>query len=136
VSAASPEPASPRPHRFGRSLRLHGRGAFDAVFAAKMRRRSGPLLLFGRPHGGELSRLGLSVGRRVGNAVTRHRLKRLLREAFRTTRSDLPKGLDLLVVVQPHAILTLDAYREHLHRAAWAVHRAWRDLPPASTTLS
>lgn len=130
MSDAPPQPNPPRPHRFARSMRLHGRGAFDAVHAAKMRRRSGPLLLFGRPHGGETSRLGLSVGRRVGNAVVRHRLKRLLREAFRTARPELPRGFDLLVVVQPHEPLALAAYREHLHRAAWAVHRAWRNLPP------
>jgi|SRR5579883_874383 ribonuclease P protein component len=43
-------------------------------------------------------RLGLSVSRRVGNAVVRNRWKRLLREAFRTSRNALPQGVDLVVV--------------------------------------
>lgn len=122
-------PGAPRPNRFSGSMRLHGRREFDAVFAAKVRRRSGPLLVLGRPNAGPLSRLGLSVGRRVGGSVVRHRLKRLLREAFRTSRESLPQGYDLLVVVHPHEPLAVESYREHLHRASWAVERAWRDLP-------
>jgi ribonuclease P protein component len=45
------------------------------------------------------TRLGLSVSRRVGNSVLRNRWKRLIREAFRTQRADLPVGLD--VVARP-----------------------------------
>ena len=47
----------------------------------------------GLPH----TRLGLSVSRRVGNAVLRNRWKRIIREAFRTQRDELPVGLDLVV---------------------------------------
>jgi ribonuclease P protein component len=47
------------------------------------------------------SRLGLSVSRRVGNAVVRNRWKRLLREAFRLHREQLPSGLDLIIIPQP-----------------------------------
>jgi len=48
-------------------------------------------------------RLGLSVGRKVGNAVCRNRIKRWLREFFRTRRSTLKTGVDLSVVVKPGA---------------------------------
>ena len=48
-------------------------------------------------------RLGISVGRKVGNAVCRNRIKRWLREYFRTRRSTLKTGMDLSVVVKPGA---------------------------------
>jgi ribonuclease P protein component len=46
------------------------------------------------------SRLGLAVPKRIGNAVARNRIKRLIREAFRLNRDSLPGSIDLLVVVK------------------------------------
>ncbi|RLS33340.1 MAG: ribonuclease P protein component [Planctomycetota bacterium] len=46
-------------------------------------------------------RLGLSVSRRVGNAVVRNGWKRRLREAFRLMQGRLPPGQDYIVVVRP-----------------------------------
>jgi ribonuclease P protein component len=45
-------------------------------------------------------RLGITASRRVGNAAQRNRAKRLLREAFRCVRAELPGGLDLVVIVR------------------------------------
>jgi ribonuclease P protein component len=48
-------------------------------------------------------RLGLSVSRKVGGAVDRNKVKRLLREAFTTESIGLPEGTDAVVVARPDA---------------------------------
>jgi ribonuclease P protein component len=46
-------------------------------------------------------RLGVSVGRRVGGAVVRNRVKRLLREAFWSVSAPLPSEYDYVIVARP-----------------------------------
>ena len=59
------------------------------------------LVLAARPNGLDLTRFGFSVSKRVGNAVTRNRVKRRLREAARL--SDVGPGWDILLIARAGA---------------------------------
>lgn len=97
---------------------------YRAAFGARLKKARHPLVVFGRPNGLGHARLGLSVGRRVGNAVARNRVKRLLRESFRLSRDDLPQGFDLVVNVRPHQPLPLREYQRLLVDLATEIERA------------
>ena len=49
------------------------------------------------------SRLGITASRRVGNAVVRNRVKRLVREYFRLNMANLPDGLDVSIIARSGA---------------------------------
>lgn len=55
------------------------------------------------PIGVPPTRLGITVTRKIGNAVVRNRIKRLVREVFRQNRTRLPEGLDLVWVAKQQA---------------------------------
>jgi ribonuclease P protein component len=92
--------ARPRPGR----ARLSRSADFDRVIRRGRSHASRELVLyvFPREESGA-PRLGLSVSRKVGGAVQRNRVKRLLREAFATEGSRLPAGTDAVVVARPEA---------------------------------
>lgn len=56
------------------------------------------------PDGEDGPRLGLSVSKRVGGAVERSRVKRVLREAFWAEAPRLPAGADYVVVARPDSL--------------------------------
>ena len=119
-------PGEPRQYVLRRRHRLRGRRAFDAVFDAKCRKNVGPLAVQLKPNGLGHCRLGVIVPRRVGNAVRRHHLMRLIREAFRLDRGDYPDCYDIVVVVRPHTPTNRDEYRRLLADAVRRGHRVWQ----------
>jgi ribonuclease P protein component len=56
-----------------------------------------------RPRSAGDSRLGITASRHTGGAVTRNRIKRLVREFFRRNRHCMTKQKDILVIARPQA---------------------------------
>ena len=90
------------PH-FGPDARIGGRKDFRRVFAEGRKFVGRRVILWTCDNGAASAapRLGLSVSVKVGKAVLRNRLKRLVRESFRLNRERLARGRDLVVYLRP-----------------------------------
>lgn len=57
-------------------------------------------VIYVRPNGRPFNRLGITAGKKVGNAVCRNRAKRLIRLAYRQAELKLPLGIDIVIVAR------------------------------------
>ena len=105
-------------HRFPAQFRIRRQTDFDRVFASDVVAADPVLVGYASPNGFPHCRLGLSVSRKVGKAVVRNRWKRLIREAFRRCRNELPAGYDLVLRPRRGASADYEAIRDSLPRLA------------------
>lgn len=85
--------------------RLSRSGEFERVYREGRSHASRHLVVYAFPRADDESepRLGVSVGRKLGGAVERNRIKRLLREAFWAGAGELTPGHDFVIVARPAA---------------------------------
>jgi ribonuclease P protein component len=84
--------------------RLSRSAEFERVYRQGRSTANRHLVLYAFPNPDvERPRLGLSVSRKVGGAVERNRVKRLLREAFAQAADELHDGQDIVLVARPSA---------------------------------
>ncbi|MBD3304835.1 ribonuclease P protein component [candidate division KSB3 bacterium] len=93
--------SKPTSASFARYERLTRHSEFARVYAHGEKHISSSVILYSfivcqRPY----RRLGVVVSKKVGNAVTRNRCKRVIREIFRTHKAWFPQGADLVVIVR------------------------------------
>jgi ribonuclease P protein component len=97
----------PSGRRTGGRRRLSRSAEFERVYRQGRSKANRHLVLYAFPRGEDDAarepRLGLSVSRRVGGAVERSRVKRVLREAFWAESERLPPGADYVIVARPDA---------------------------------
>lgn len=116
-----------------RSRRMIRKGDFERAFAGRCTAGDSLLVVYVLPNGLDCPRIGLTVGKRHGNAVQRNRLRRLLREAFRLEQHNLPAGFDYMLVPRPAPQADLATHRQGLLRLATKAVRRWQTRPPQTT---
>jgi ribonuclease P protein component len=114
-----------RPGAPSRANRVRKRAEFLDIQSGGVR-VNGDCLVFvvkRRPAGSPL-RLGITASRKIGNSVQRSRARRLIREGFRAVFSELPDGLDIVVIVRrPLGERKMQALLEEWHRALPRIRR-------------
>ena len=58
------------------------------------------LVMYLSPNCLDCSRIGISVSKKVGNSVVRHRITRLIRESYRLNKDNIKEGFDIVVVAR------------------------------------
>jgi ribonuclease P protein component len=115
-----------RPHE-----RIERPEDFRRAFDRKRSASDALMVVYGAENGRPYPRLGISISRKKARtAVARNRVKRLLREAFRLSKAELPSGIDLVVVPRGPDLTFAEALRS-LPSLARAVARRL-DQPAAN----
>ena len=74
---------------------------FKSVYQAKHSYANKYIIMYILQNGTDTNRLGVSVSKKVGNSIVRHRLARLIREAFRLNVTQVAPGYDVVVIAEP-----------------------------------
>ena len=85
---------------FPRYLRLLNFKDFVNVNRLGQRIHTAHFTLIVRQNGLGVDRLGITVSKKIGNAVKRNKVKRLIREWFRLHKYDFPQGYDMVIVAK------------------------------------
>jgi ribonuclease P protein component len=82
-------------------MRLLKRGDYERVYANGKKKAGRLLRICYLPNEHKQSRFGISVGKKFGNAVTRNRLKRWIRESVRRNKESIDRSLDIIIYSYP-----------------------------------
>ena len=89
-------------------LALYRKGRFSA---------SKYSVIYVRPNNRPYNRLGITAGKKIGNAVCRNRAKRLIRLAYRNCEISFPIGIDMVIVArQPICSIKSQVYCDYMKK--------------------
>lgn len=80
--------------------RLNQNRDFRRLYKSGLHVCLGEAVLYALPNALPCNRLGITAGKKIGNAVTRNRAKRVIRAAYTNAETDLPIGLDIVIVAR------------------------------------
>lgn len=86
---------------FSESLKKYG--DFQRVYKKGKSYANKYLIMYVLEQNTQNNRIGISVSKKVGNSVVRHRITRLIRESYRLNEKEFVSGLDLVVIARPSA---------------------------------
>lgn len=77
------------------------------------------LIMYIKENGLDINRVGVSVSKKVGNSIVRHRVTRLIRESYRLHENVFNSGLDIVIIARPSAAVIdyFETERALLHLA-------------------
>lgn len=107
--------------RFPKAERLRKRREFKSVDAHKTARYVTPnLVILCAPNPENLTRIGLTVSRKIGKSVVRNRVKRLLREAYRQHKEVFLPGQDYVLIARSARMTSPDTIAREIIKALGA----------------
>lgn len=121
--------------RFQRHEHIRSPADFQAVYDRRRSAADDTLVLYAKENGLPHSRVGLSVSKKFGGAVVRNRIRRLMREAYRLSKHNVPVGYDLVLIPRKHDEYCLEPFCHSIVKLArQAIRRMKGD--PAITEAS
>jgi ribonuclease P protein component len=99
-ASGTTEARSDKPQRFRRADRLKKRYEFRQAQLSGRRIHTPHFLIVVQPNALQNTRLGITVTKKVGTAVQRNRIKRVVREVFRRNRQLFPAAHDLVFIAK------------------------------------
>jgi ribonuclease P protein component len=106
--------SQPERYRLRQEQRLKKTVQFQRVYEQGVSVADDRLIVYALANELEYSRLGLSVGKKLGSAVKRNRYKRTLREAFRLQQHELPVGYDFVFIPRPGLEASTELFEQSL----------------------
>lgn len=77
---------------------------FTEVYKLHQSKANKLLIMYVRKNDLDINRLGISISKKVGNSVVRHRFCRLVRESYRLNQNSLKSGFDIVVLARPGVV--------------------------------
>lgn len=94
-------------------------------------------VIYVRPNGRPFNRLGITAGKKVGNAVCRNRAKRLIRLAYQRAEVNMPIGMDIVIVARsPVCEIKSQEYCGYMDKyGVNEINKMFRSFAPAKKIL-
>lgn len=77
---------------------------FREVYNNRTSKANKMLIMYIKKNSMNMNRLGISVSKKIGNSIIRHRFCRLVRESFRLNQDKLKNGYDIVIVARPGVV--------------------------------